>query len=281
MSGAQMTAKGQGNSMGRNLALFAAVAALFPLTRAMQSWNLALAILTMSLISAILGLGGNMQWGYAGLFSTGTMGFTALGGLAVVLVSAQPVPGAWAAGGPGIVLGLVLGAASIGAAILTYRRLPKGRSRNLGAAAVLILGLIVFRMVFDPAVMAVEANDPATAGNLGGLGPPGFFGSPGGGRLGGAGGGGRRKCPRLLLLLDRTTEQDVEKVLRTGRRRRQHDRQCQQRDQHRTVARRLGHVVPHSIEAPAYIARAVFRIRMTSRTHENVRLGRRLNSSEG
>ena len=183
MSGAQMTAKGQGNSMGRNLALFAAVAALFLLTGAMQSWNLALAILNMSLISAIMALGVNMQWGYAGLFSTGTMGFTALGGLAVVLVSAQPVPGAWAAGGPGIVLGLVLGAASIGAAILTYRRLPKGRSRNLGAAAVLILGLIVFRMVFDPAVMAVEANDPATAGNLGGLGLPVLLAWPAGGLL--------------------------------------------------------------------------------------------------
>lgn len=183
MSGAQMTAKGQGNSMGRNLALFAAVAALFLLTGAMQSWNLALAILNMSLISAIMALGVNMQWGYAGLFSTGTMGFTALGGLAVVLVSAQPVPGAWALGGPGIVLGLVLGAASIGAAILTYRRLPKGRSRNFGAAAVLILGLIVFRMVFDPAVLAVEANDPATAGNLGGLGLPVLLAWPAGGLL--------------------------------------------------------------------------------------------------
>ena len=33
-------------------------------------------------------------------------------------------------------------------------------------------GFFLFRVVFDPAVMAVEANNPATAGNLGGLGLP-------------------------------------------------------------------------------------------------------------
>ena len=36
---------------------------------------------------------------YAGLFNAGVMGFAALGGLAAVLVSMDPVPSAWAAGG--------------------------------------------------------------------------------------------------------------------------------------------------------------------------------------
>ena len=52
----------------------------------------------MGLLSAIMALGVNMQWGYAGLFSTGIMGSVALGGLAVVLVSAKPVPEGFAAG---------------------------------------------------------------------------------------------------------------------------------------------------------------------------------------
>ena len=51
------------------------------------SWNTALGILNMGLISAILALGVNMQWGYAGLFNSGVVGFIALGGLAPVLVS--------------------------------------------------------------------------------------------------------------------------------------------------------------------------------------------------
>ena len=45
------------------------------------SWNSALAILNMGLISAVMALGVNMQWGYAGLFNAGIVGFLALGAL--------------------------------------------------------------------------------------------------------------------------------------------------------------------------------------------------------
>lgn len=156
--------------MNRNLALFAGVGLLFVLTGVLQSWNLALSILNLSLISAIMALGVNIQWGYAGLFNTGIMGFTALGGLAVVLVSARPVAEGWGAGGPGILLGLFLGAASIAAAIFAWNRMPKGRLRMLVTLAICLLGFILYRSVFDPAVTAVEAFNPATAGNIGGLG---------------------------------------------------------------------------------------------------------------
>ena len=66
--------------------LFALVAVLYIGTGFVQSWNTALSILNMGLISAIMALGVNIQWGYAGLFNVGVMGFTALGGLAAVLV---------------------------------------------------------------------------------------------------------------------------------------------------------------------------------------------------
>ena len=56
-----------------------------------QSWALALGIINMSLISAIMALGVNIQWGYAGLFNVGIMGFAALGGVSVVLIAQQPV----------------------------------------------------------------------------------------------------------------------------------------------------------------------------------------------
>ena len=72
--------------------LFAGIAVLFVLTGQLQSWNLSLSILNMCLLSAIMAMGVNMQWGYAGLFNTGVMGFTALGGLGVVLISAPAVP---------------------------------------------------------------------------------------------------------------------------------------------------------------------------------------------
>ena len=52
-----------------------------------QSWNIALSIFNLCLISAVMTMGANIQWGYAGLINFGIMGYTALGGLAAVLLS--------------------------------------------------------------------------------------------------------------------------------------------------------------------------------------------------
>ncbi|MGB3249331.1 MAG: branched-chain amino acid ABC transporter permease, partial [Tabrizicola sp.] len=91
----------------RNVLLFAGVALLFILTGVLQSWNLSLNILNLALLSCIMAIGVNIQWGYAGLFSTGIVGSVALGGLAVALVASKPVPEGWAAGGPRILGALV------------------------------------------------------------------------------------------------------------------------------------------------------------------------------
>lgn len=83
--------------------LFILVLALFVGTGFVQSWNTALTIFNMGLISAILAIGVNLQWGFAGLFNVGVMGFVAIGGLASVIVTVSPVQEAWAAGGPRMV----------------------------------------------------------------------------------------------------------------------------------------------------------------------------------
>ncbi len=152
--------------------LFGGVAVLFVLTGLLQSWNLALDILNIGLLSAIMALGVNIQWGYAGLLNTGVMGFIALGGLSVVLVSGQPTPGAWAAGGWGIVFAFVVAAATLAAAIFSWRKLPKGRMRTVVLLAILIAGFVIYRAIFDPAVTAIESIDPAKYGNIGGFGLP-------------------------------------------------------------------------------------------------------------
>ncbi|WP_319823696.1 ABC transporter permease subunit [Thalassovita sp.] len=163
--------------------LFAIVVGLIILTGIMQSWNSALLIVNMGLISAIMALGVNLQWGFAGLFNVGVMGFVALGGLATVLIASDPIPEAWTAGGFGIVLGLVMGAATIVLAALIYKKLPKGGLRTVALLAVLIVGFVLYRWVFDPAVEAVEAINPAAAGNIGGLGLPVLLAWPVGGLL--------------------------------------------------------------------------------------------------
>ncbi|NBX41912.1 MAG: branched-chain amino acid ABC transporter permease [Rhodobacteraceae bacterium] len=164
--------------------LFALVAVLYIGTGFVQSWNTALSILNMGLISAIMALGVNIQWGYAGLFNVGVMGFTALGGLAAVLVASDPVEGAWGATrGWQILLALLMGGATIAAAIALWGKMKGHKLRGLAMAGLLIAGFFIFRAVFDPAVATVEAIDPALTGNIGGLGLPIILAWPVGGLL--------------------------------------------------------------------------------------------------
>ena len=157
--------------MNRNLLLFSGMAGLLMLVGFLQSWNLSLAIINLCLISAVMALGVNIQWGYAGLLNVGVMGFAALGGLAAVLVSAPPVQEAWEAGGAGIIFaGLVL-VATVIAMRLVYPRL-QGRQRLLAMAALGGLGYFVARAFYGPATEAIELVNPATSGYLGGLGLP-------------------------------------------------------------------------------------------------------------
>src|SRR6056297_1152042 len=167
----------------RNTGLFALVALLIVGTGVVQSWNTALLILNMGLISAIMSLGLNLQWGFAGLFNVGVMGFVALGGLAAVLVSMPPVPEAWAAGGVGVLAGLLLGAAVIVAAGLAYNLMAPGRMRVLVMLVILVGGFFAYRGVFDLGVEAVEDVNPAATGYLGGLGLPVLMAWPVGGLL--------------------------------------------------------------------------------------------------
>jgi branched-chain amino acid transport system permease protein len=152
--------------------LFAIFAGLIIVTGQLQSWNVALTIVNMGLISAIVALGLNMQWGYAGLFNIGVMGFVALGGLAAVLISMPPVPEAWAAGGPGAIAGLAIAAASVVATVVLRRRMAPGRPRLVASVVVLVGGYFVARWLFIPATEAIEAVNPAATGYLGGMGLP-------------------------------------------------------------------------------------------------------------
>lgn len=167
----------------RNVVLFGLVAILLLGTGLLQSWNLALLIFNMGLVSAIMALGLNLQWGFAGLFNVGIMGFAALGGLATVLVAMPPIPEAWSAGGLRICLALLIGAGTLLAATLSYRQLPSGRFRLVIIFVIMTGGFFIFRTVFDAGVVAVEAVNPASTGYLGGLGLPVLIGWPVGGLL--------------------------------------------------------------------------------------------------
>ena len=140
-----------------------------------QSWGVALAILNLCLISAVMTMGANIQWGYAGLINFGIMGYVALGGLAAVLVSVPPVREAWQVGGLNMILSLFLIVLIIFVIRYILKNFSKSNKRNLGIALAIIIGLIFLRLISGPAIESIEAVSPATTGFLGGLGLPIIF----------------------------------------------------------------------------------------------------------
>jgi len=163
--------------------LFAAVFLLIVITGFIQSWNSALFILNMGLISAVMSLGVNLQWGIAGLLNVGIMGFVGLGGLATVLISMQPVPEAWNAGGPRILAGLLFGVLTITLSVWVYKKIKNARWRFISILIFLVCSFFVYKSILTPGVVAVEAVNPAATGYLGGLGLPVLLAWPVGGLM--------------------------------------------------------------------------------------------------
>ena len=154
---------------------FSIMVILFLFVGYLQSWTLSLSILNMCIISAIMSMGINMQWGYAGIFNVGIMGFTALGGLAAVLVSYSPITEAWKVGGKGMITSLIILVITIVLVILVNKKIINKAKKYWLIAIVLIFGFIIINFFYRPSVEAIEAVNPAISGFLGGLGLPIIF----------------------------------------------------------------------------------------------------------
>ena len=149
----------------------------------LQSWTVALTIINMCLVSAIMALGINIQWGYAGLFNVGVMGFAALGGVAAVLVSKPPVPQAWQAGGFTMLGALLALIVTIVVIVWARGRIDSLWLRRVATFCLILAGFFLIRTIYSPAVEAIESVEPAKTGYLGGLGLPILLSWPVGGLL--------------------------------------------------------------------------------------------------
>ena len=164
--------------MRKNLNVIAAYSimmGLIILVGIFQSWNIALSIFNLCLISAVMTMGANIQWGYAGLINFGIMGYTALGGLAAVLISVNPVQEAWSAGGSNILFSLFLIIGMVLAVRYVLKKYDKSKLRTYIIATIIISGIILVRFVSEPGIEAIEEVNPAKTGFLGGFGLPIIF----------------------------------------------------------------------------------------------------------
>ena len=164
--------------MRKNLNVIAAYSimlVLIILVGIFQSWNIALSIFNMCLISAVMTMGANIQWGYAGLINFGIMGYTALGGLAAVLISVDPIQEAWSVGGFNILMSLSIIIVMVLTIHFILKNFVKSKLRTYGIAAIIIAGIIIIRFISEPGIEAIEEVNPAKTGFLGGLGLPIIF----------------------------------------------------------------------------------------------------------
>ena len=138
-----------------------------------QSWNVALTIFNLCLISSIMTLGINIQWGNAGIVNFGVMGFAALGGLANIIISMPPTQNAWEAGGEIIIIGLLIFTLSIIFSIILFKKSNlNNRIKYLISFAFIISGYFIMRLLVDTPIEKIEAIEPAKTGYLGGFNLP-------------------------------------------------------------------------------------------------------------
>ena len=149
-----------------------------------QSWNVALTIFNLCLISSIMTLGINIQWGNAGIVNFGVMGFAALGGLANIIISMPPTQNAWEAGGEIIIIGLLIFTLSIIFSIILFKKSNlNNRIKYLISFAFIISGYFIMRLLVDTPIEKIEAIEPAKTGYLGGFNLPVLLSWPVGGLL--------------------------------------------------------------------------------------------------
>ena len=148
---------------------------LFIFVGLIQGWSVSLVILNMCIVSAIMTMGVNISWGYAGVINFGVMGFLAMGGLAAVIVSYPPITESWKAGGVGIGISFMLLVVLVTAVMYINKAVTEKRNRYIFNIIVIFFGILVIRFFYLNATASIEDVNPAIAGFLGGLGLPIIF----------------------------------------------------------------------------------------------------------
>lgn len=151
---------------------FLVMALLLIIVGVVQSWSVSIGIFNLCIVSAIMAMGVNLQWGYAGLFNAGVMGFTALGGLVAVLISHQPIYEAWSIAGTGMLISLFIVIVASISIFYISKHINSVFKKRFLIVFVILLAAIGLGNFYGPSVNLIEDINPAKTGFLGGLGMP-------------------------------------------------------------------------------------------------------------
>jgi branched-chain amino acid transport system permease protein len=156
----------------RNALLFAALAVLFVLVYGWLGDAYTVRVLVEASCYAILALGLTIQWGYAGLFNAGVMGFIAAAAFVTMFISFPVNPAFWHSQAPGLLflafLWLVAGG-MVTFALAASRRW--GVPRRLALSLAVIAAIVTYFSV-NAAITPAAKVITSEAGFVGGLGLP-------------------------------------------------------------------------------------------------------------
>lgn len=173
------------NQSEKTLYLFGGLALLLALVFAFMGLPFSIRLLAEAACYAILALGLTIQWGYAGLFNAGIMGFVALGGYMSVLLGYPVNEDFWSTDLPAQLGGVLFKGVLVIAVVVGLTQLKRlGLSKKLGTALAIVAGLLGYlwiKVSLDPVAAAIESQ----AGFVGGLGLPVWLGWLVGGALAG------------------------------------------------------------------------------------------------
>ncbi len=146
---------------------------LFLLVGLFQSWNVAFSILNLCLISAIMSIGINIQWGNSGIVNFGVMGFAAIGGLCGVLISMPPTLEVWK-DGTAVILIILFSFLVSGILIKKFWKIFVHNKyiKILLSIIIILFSLYLIKSIFIPSINFIENTNSAKTGYIGGLNLP-------------------------------------------------------------------------------------------------------------
>lgn len=163
-------------SYKREIILFSGLFALILVVMSFMGMAYSTRMLVEASCYAIIALGLTIQWGYAGLFNAGVMGFLAIGAFLTMLIS-FPVNGEFWDSGLSADLGGVFGKLLVGI-VLIYGSMKSGRFgvtqkwRRLITVMLIAVTYLTFMYSLDPVANAIESE----VGFIGGFGLPVWLG---------------------------------------------------------------------------------------------------------
>ncbi|WP_136659380.1 branched-chain amino acid ABC transporter permease [Nitratireductor sp. XY-223] len=163
-------------SVMRDVVLFAALGLLILFIFVSQGPVYSLRMMVEAGCYAIIALGLTIQWGYAGLFNVGIMGFIAAGAATSMIVSFPQNADFWNSGGPGLVAMFIVKLAVSGAALWAIYRSERWGIGPKLRALLTAIAIAVAYLVLSEHMAEMSDEIEQASGWMGGLGMPVFVG---------------------------------------------------------------------------------------------------------